>query len=297
MKTDYFIPTQKERSDFLLKYKNEFPENEVLTIGRSILSRDIDCYKFGSGKRHIIYVGAHHAMEHITSSVLYDFIDFFARKIGRDSTFCGINLDFLKQKFTFWVIPCLNPDGVEMNFMGASKGPLTERQLRMNGGDTDFSKWQANARGVDLNHNYDAGFFEYKRNFEEPRGIAAGRALFSGEHPESEPEVRAILRLIRSVTPSLIMSFHTQGMEIYPNPKTRKVCALAERAAGILGYTVKEPTDSAAYGGLSDYTGGVLGIPSLTLELGRGENPIDEGAFPLLCEGVRRLCTLLPTYL
>ena len=37
------------------------------------------------------------------------------------------------------------------------------RGLKYNQQSDDFSHWQANARGVDLNHNYDSGFYEYKK--------------------------------------------------------------------------------------------------------------------------------------
>ena len=43
----------------------------------------------------------------------------------------------------------------------------------MNGGSEDFTRWQANVRGVDLNHNYDAGFDAYKQ-LEPSLGITGG---------------------------------------------------------------------------------------------------------------------------
>ena len=55
--------------------------------------------------------------------------------------------------------------------------------------DGDFTHWQANARGVDLNHNYDAGFLEYKQIEAEQGILGGGPTRYSGECPESEPEV------------------------------------------------------------------------------------------------------------
>jgi hypothetical protein len=130
------------------------------------------------------------------------------------------------------------------------ENPIRDRVLAYNGGNDDFTNWNSNARGVDLNHNYDYGFYEYKR-LEALEGIVAGRTRYSGEYPESEPEVRSLLRLIRTVSPSLIVSFHTQGGEVYAQPKSRSMASLAARAAAIMRYKVGTPVSFAAYGGLA----------------------------------------------
>lgn len=293
---------QKEFTDFSLyrkehfkKFCEKYPSCDAGIIGRSILGRDINYYKFGIGKRHIIVVGAHHGMEYITSYALYDFIDFILEKSEQGSTFCGINLDIFLRLFTFWVVPCLNPDGTELCTVGAYKNPLEERQARMNGGE-DFSHWQANARGVDLNHNYDFGFAEYKE-IENREGIRPGRTRFSGEYPESEPETKSLASLARTLMPSLVVSLHTQGEEIYSSPKEARVSNAAARIAAAVGYSVAQPDGHAAFGGFCDYTGGVLGIPSFTVELGRGENPLPHSAMKSICDRTRKLLVLLPTYL
>jgi g-D-glutamyl-meso-diaminopimelate peptidase len=163
----------------------------------------------------------------------------------------------------------------------------------MSGGD--FSTWQANARGVDLNHNYDAGFEEYKR-IEKEMGIVPGPSLFSGESPESEPEVRGVANLVRTLVPYAVVSLHTQGEEIYAYPRTKRQDRVAERLAELTGYKVAVADGTAGYGGLCDYTG-ALGIPSFTLELGRGTNPLSETElikiFPRVADAIAILPTLL----
>ena len=172
---------------------------------------------------------------------------------------------------------------------------LTERQIKMNG-SADFTKWSANARGVDINHNYDAGFLEYKQ-IENEMGISAGAAKYSGEFPESEPESRAVASAVRAAAPILVLSLHSQGREVFYSPKNAKTAHLAARLAALLGYEVKIPKGSAAYGGLSDYTGGRLGIPSLTVEMGKGENPLPTSEYlrhrDRLIYALARLPTLL----
>jgi g-D-glutamyl-meso-diaminopimelate peptidase len=289
------VPDSIWRANYSREYKIKYPDAQVTLLGRSILGRDIDCFKLGLGKKHIVVVGAHHATEYITASALYDFLSFMQEKVTRGESFCNINIDFLLQLFTFWIVPCLNPDGVELHLNGVDQSPLAERQRRMSCG-AGFASWQANARGVDLNHNYDAGFFEYK-HIEAENRITPGNSRFAGEFPESEPETRALACFIRSLAPSIVVSLHTQGKEIYSQPRCERVDRAADRICKALAYRHEIPTGFAAYGGLCDYTGAVLGIPSFTVELGFGENPLPHSQLPSICDTVRKLLVLLPSYL
>jgi g-D-glutamyl-meso-diaminopimelate peptidase len=235
-------------------------------------------------------------MEYISSSALFCVIDNFLENLTRLRTCYGVDMVFLLQKFTFWFVPCLNPDGVDLAISDAFPSPLYERQVRMNGG-LDFSEWQSNARGVDLNHNYDFRFWEYKK-IEEEKRILPGKTRFSGEYPESEPETSALLRLVRIIKPELILSFHSQGEEVFYRPrKSKKAKKTAKSASEILGYTLSVPEGLAEFGGLSDYAGEVLGIPSLTVELGRGKNPLPKAQLPVISEKLTRLHAVLPTLL
>ena len=145
------------------------------------------------------------------------------------------------------------------------------------------SDWQANGRGVDLNHNYEYGFAEYKR-IEYSRGITAGKTLFSGEYPESEPESRLAANLVRILNPNAVVSLHSQGEEIYFAPSAAHRPAM--NLARLTGYNVSVPSDTAAYGGLCDYTGYTLGIPSFTIEIGRGKNPLSESLLPSILKRI-----------
>ena len=292
--TRFIPPCEKARKAFLERFKKS-EMGESLLLGRSILSRDIDLYKIGSGTRNVLYVGAHHGAEYLTASVLFDFIELLMKKRKNRASLFGHDSDLLLKEFSFWIVPCMNPDGVELALNGIDDNPLSARQTRMNP-SLDFSDWQANARGVDLNHNYDYGFAEYKK-LEIESDITPGKTRYSGEYPESEPEVRSLASLVRSVSFSLVLSLHTQGEEIYYHPKTPRVFRLAERAEKCIGYKIKNAEGFAAFGGLCDYTGEILGVPSLTLELGKGKNPLPHSQYDAISSRVIPLLCLLPTYL
>lgn len=265
------------------------PRVRYQRIGRSILGRDINAYFFGEGGRRVVYFAAHHASESITCNLLFAFMHAFLNS----EIPCGVDRELLFKRFTYVCVPCVNPDGIELRMHGPENSPLRDRQCAMT--KDGYSTWQANARGVDLNHNYSAGFAEYKI-LEREMGVQAGRGLFSGEYPESEPECRAVMRLVRAIMPSGLISLHTQGEEIFYQPRCAASRRIAERMAKRSGYTVSTPSGTAQYGGLSDCTG-TLGIPSFTVEAGRGINPLPETDLFRIFPRLAVMLALFPTML
>ena len=263
---------------------------ERYEIGRSVLGRSIEALKIGKGRGRVAIFGTHHALESITANVLYAFVYIMLSGNGRELILGDCDRGLFLSMYTYFIIPCLNPDGVELRYHGEGETLLSDRQRRMSGGD--YSSWQANGRGVDLNHNYDFGFAEYKE-IERERGIMPGASLYSGEYPESEPETHAAAAFVRALAPKAVVSLHTQGEEIFYSPTA--AARGAARMAELTGYRLSMPTDTAAYGGLCDYTGGVLGIPSFTLELGRGKNPLSETLVPQLVRRVGHALLRLPS--
>lgn len=288
-----FFADMQKRADITAYITEKYPDTDVKRLGNSILGKPIDLYKIGEGKNNILFVGAHHGAEHITGSVLYSFILNLLCARANGGTHEGIDIALYLKTFTLWIVPVLNPDGVEMSINGISDNPLIDRQRKMCPSG-DFSLWQANSRGVDLNHNYSAGFNEYKL-IERERDIRPGRSLYSGEYPESEPETHALANLFRCVPFSLTVSLHSQGEEIYAFPKGKKKAKrLAESVSRLLGYSVSDPSDTALYGGFSDFVG-ESGILALTLEVGRGENPLPESEFLRIENDLNRALFLIPT--
>lgn len=261
-------------------------------IARSILSKPIEAHIVGEGKNTVAIFAAHHALESITSNLAYLMIDLLLSGMKKQVV-NTVDCKLLLSKYKFIIVPCVNPDGVEMRMNGYGTSPLKERQMRMSGGD--LSTWQANARGVDLNHNYDSGFFEYAA-FMQRSGIDAGPTLYGGEYPESEPETRGVANLIRVISPVAVLSLHSQGEEIYSYPDTPRTMRAAARLSGMTGYKVCQASGSAAYSGLCDYTG-ALGIPSFTYEVGRGRNPLPETMVGDIFYRIAESIVILPTLL
>ena len=95
-------------------------------FGKSILGEPLLCARRGQGSPAMLFVGVHHGMEHLTGNLLYAFL-------ASDRLPPG----------TYYVVPCLNPDGAALELGGWDPASLlADRQLRMNGGSRDFSRWQ-----------------------------------------------------------------------------------------------------------------------------------------------------------
>ena len=190
-----------------------YPALSRRVLGKSLLGREIPLLTLGRGRRKLLYVATHHACERITTRLLLRFVDDLCEAALAATPPYGLALAELLERRMLCFVPMLNPDGVAIS-LGACDDPLAERRARMCA-DGDFSHWQANARGVDLNHNYGVGFAEYKA-IERGAGLFDGAATrYSGEYPESEPETAALAAFIRTVMPAFVLSLHSQGEEIY----------------------------------------------------------------------------------
>jgi protein MpaA len=126
-----------------------------VVLGRSVDGRLIVAYEVGTpgSQRRALVVGCIHGSEPAGIAV--------AERLERSSP-RGVDL---------WIVPVLNPDGVDAGTRG-------------------------NARGVDLNRNF-------PWRWRQLTGL-----FYSGPRPLSEPESRIAYRLIRQLRPQVSVWFH-----------------------------------------------------------------------------------------
>lgn len=266
----------------MIEYIDIFSERykcfHVSFLGNSLLGRSIPMITLGKGKKSVLYIGAHHGMEWITTALLLKFANEYCELFEVNGHISHTSISYLNSTRSIMIIPMLNPDGVEYQINGVKKSnPLYERLIKMNGSE-DFSHWQANGRGVDLNHNYDAGFYEYLQN-EETQKISNGASTkWCGISPESEPESGLLANFSRfNDDIEMFISFHSQGEEIYygnnfdPPKENIRIGKMLEKLSG---YKLKETEGSASSGGFTDWIVKELKKPAYTVECGKGENPL-----------------------
>ncbi len=259
--------------------KARYPFIETGVAGLSALGRELSYLRLGTGPNEVFYNATHHALEWITTPVLMKFAEDFAKAYAQGTLLNGANPRSIWQTSSIYLIPMVNPDGVDLVLNGLQPdNPNFDQLIRWNFGSTDFSRrWQANNNGVDLNHNYNANW-EASRAAGEAMGITGpGPTRYAGPFPESEPETRAVADFTRNHDFRLVMAYHSQGEVIFWDfedlapPEARTI---GEALSRLSGYILSAPEGIASYAGYKDWFIQEYRRPGYTIEVGRGVNPL-----------------------
>ena len=275
----------------VFRLRQDYPCVSVEEAGKSLCGRSLFLIGVGKGEP-ILIASCFHGMEHITAAVTMRLVrDLCSRyMLGENIGSYDAEEFFCRRRLFF--VPCVNPDGVEISLHGTARaGEYAEMVERIACGKTDC--WQANARGVDLNHNYCAEW-EKLRKLEMEAGICGpAPTRFGGFFPNSEPETLAMVRLCERKKPRRVLACHSQGEEIYwkfgKNTPPGSYL-LARKMAAVSGYRASEPEDAlASYGGFKDWFIQQFGRIGLTVELGKGKNPLPLTDLPEIWRKARPL--------
>lgn len=172
------------------------------SIGQSVFSREIFAFVKGRGNPHALIFGGIHARECVTADVVMRLYD---------------NYDESLPAICF--VPLVNPDGAMLVKYSLDGAEFSSREFlkRVNNNSTDFSKWKANGRAVDLNVNFDADFGKGESNVFYP-----APENYVGERAFSEPETLAMKKLTEKFGFKAAMCLHTKGNLIYYGYKKLK---------------------------------------------------------------------------
>ncbi|MGN0107525.1 MAG: M14 family metallocarboxypeptidase [Hominilimicola sp.] len=258
------------------------------SIGKSVMQKDIMCVEIGRGKKKIFLGGAYHGLEYLTAAFLIKFLSKYTVAVMTKSECFGYDIEKLYNSVTLYIVPMVNPDGVDIAVNGLDITNEYHRHLISMVGIHSFNHvWQANARGVDINHNFDA---DWHMVVDKP-----SPSKYGGECAESEPETRAVEEFVRRENFDLMLAFHSQGREIYydfDGMTGKHSLEIAQKMAEESGYAVCVPEGTASFGGCKDWFIKEVGREGFTVEIGQGKNPLpmsmlddvyDENAKIILC--------------
>ncbi len=288
------LPVEKTREEFAARLCRRYPFLSRMTVGRSVLGREIWGLKLGGGEEAVLYAGAFHAQEWLTALVLLRFAERLCQALDCGAELSGIDCRKALLGRGIVIVPCVNPDGVEIALTGAqAAGDLADEVLKISGGD--LSSWNANARGVDINHNFDAGW-HIVRQLEQSRGIdGPSPRRYGGSAPASEPETQALVELCGRMNLRSVLALHSQGEEIYwkYGEHTPPGAALMARVLAMAsGYELKTPTSIASHGGFKDWFIEKYARPGFTVEMGKGRNPLPLSELDPIYERLEELFVL-----
>jgi len=254
---------------------------KLVSIGKTVEGREIwavnintsqDSLMSGlSSKPGILYVGNHHAREHLSVEVPLMYAQYLLR--NREDA----QIKNLLETRDIWIIPMLNPDGAEFDISTGSYKYW--RKNRRNNGDGTF--------GVDLNRNYGYGWGTGGSSKDTSSDV------YMGPTPFSEPETIAIREFVKARSNlTILLSFHTfSELILYPwggkhDPISNKQDLMvyekmAKTMAGWNKYTPEQSSDLyIASGDTTDWAYGERGIFAFTFELSPANTGGASGFYP-----------------
>ncbi len=250
-------------------------------IGQSEYGRNIYAVGLGNGKESVYIDGSHHAREWLTTNLNMYMINKYAQFYQLHYNLDQYNVRDTLNKTTIWFVPMVNPDGVTLQQKGLSAFPQSSHAYltQINDGSTNFKRWKANAKGVDLNRQYDADWENIKYNTGRP-----AYKNYKGTAPEQARETKAVVNFVRSIDPEIAITYHTAGKIIYWNFHQDEYFSRDQSYAlqlnSMTGYSLVQPTPNPSGGGLSDWFVVAFDRPGFTVEIGNypGETnvPISE---------------------
>lgn len=261
-----------------------FCRAEVLTT--TAFGRPVRTLVIGTGPRRALYTAAHHANEWITALVLLKFAEDYAAAIASGGRVFDRDARALAQQTTLYLVPLVNPDGVDLVTGGITPGStqyLQAQDLAENYPAIPFPNgWKANLLGVDLNLQYPAGWLQareikFSQGFTRP-----GPRDYVGRAPLDQVEARALANYTQIIDPALVLAYHTQGGEIYwqfENIFVPGARELGEEFARVSGYDLADTPYNSSFAGYKDWFIRFFRRPGYTIEAGRGENPLPISQF------------------
>ncbi|MCM2322785.1 MAG: M14 family metallopeptidase [Oligoflexia bacterium] len=238
------------------------------SIGKSVEGRELwalhintsgEALKSGkSAKPGVIIMANHHAREHLTAELALKLAQYLLDNRG------DARIGTLLDTRDIWVVPMVNPDGVEFD-IATSKYRMWRKNRAANPGGVF---------GVDLNRNY--GFkWGTGGSSNNPRSDT-----YMGPAPFSEPETQAVRDFVRSQpNTKVLLSLHTfselvlypWGSSYDPIENTRDHAVFKKMAETMAGWNGYKPQQSSelylASGDTTDWAYGELGIFAFTFEL------------------------------
>lgn len=257
---------------------------EVFTIGKSEYGRELYAVKIGKGELNTIIIGTAHAREWINSLLVIEMVKLYTHAYNNYEFIENYNVRDVLDKCSIVFIPMQNPDGVTLQQQGlAAFTPRQQEEITQLGFNHKFKQWKANARGVDLNCQYNSGWEGFRRN--EPFPCYQNH---KGYMPEQAAEAKAIVEYIRknSSNAKALISYHSSGQVIYwtsNNADIDRDKRLTKKVSDATRYMIINGDWTPGPGLCSWFRKETKGM-ALTIETGRyaNGNEVDHSDWPMI---------------
>ena len=243
---------------------------KLFTMGYSTTGKPIPMLTMGNGVKKALVIGGIHAREHLTTKYILKCIEDYSFALeNADGLFYGYDLKKLFSQYTLYIVPCANPDGLEI--VRSAMKPSDKVTI------DKLEDYKANYNGVDLNRNFPLAWEQVDNGIEKPFGY-----YFKGYESGSEKETQALMRLCEENDFCFLLSIHIKGNCIFWGDRYNESYngiykAFAEDIATPAGLYVTEPTEKpTSYGGgFENWFRHTYTRPGLCIELVDNENIIN----------------------
>ncbi|GKU85049.1 M14 family metallocarboxypeptidase [Niallia sp. NCCP-28] len=223
-------------------------------IGKSEYGRDIYAVSLGTGTATAFINGSHHAREWLTTNLNMHMLEQYAISYQKKTKMNDYDVRKILANTKIWFVPMVNPDGVTLQQQGLKAFPKSAHAelIKINDGSKNFKRWKANAKGIDLNRQYDAGWKNISNNAKGP-----SYSHYKGKTPASAKEIKAILSFVNSINPEMSVAYHTSGKILYWNYKQtsnyKRDLAYAKKIGKMTGYSLVYSGKNPSGGGFTDW--------------------------------------------
>lgn len=250
--------------------RSEYSDSvKLFTLGYSTTGKAIPMVTIGSGEKKALIIGGIHAREHLTTKYLLRCIEDYCYALENgEGAFGEYDLKKLFSQYTLYIVPCANPDGLEivLSKMKASSKVTIDK----------LEDYKANYNGVDLNRNFPLAWDEIDNGITKPFGY-----FFKGYKSASEKETQALMKLCEENNFSFLISVHVKGNcifwgDLHNESYNGLYKAFASDIADVTGLYIAEPTEKATSygGGFENWFRHTYTKPGVCVELVENENII-----------------------
>ena len=284
------VPTRIRFTSDVLYYvihglSARFPYIAIETAGHSVMGKPLYACRIGTGKKQVFYNGTHHANEWIVTPVLLQFLEQYAAALNTGSTIGGADASALYQDTTLYMMPMVDPDGVDLVTGALNSGRYYQQASAIARDYPQISfpdGWKANIDGIDLNLQYPAGW-EQAREIKFSQGfVSPAPRDYVGAAPLEAPESRAVYEFTLRHNFLLTLSYHTQGKVIYwkyLDYEPLNAEEIGRAFAEVSGYELAETPYASSFAGYKDWFIAQYVRPGYTIEAGLGTAPLPLSQF------------------
>lgn len=250
--------------------KNKFPDLiKIYTIGYAESGKEIFMYTLGNGNKKALISSAIHAREHITTKYILKVTEDYCNAYQSATGYFGsYDIYNLLNEYTLYIIPCANPDGLEIILSNDTPA----KNVRV----SKLSEYKANKNGIDLNRNFPIAWEHINNGVTAPADY-----YFKGYQPASAKETQSLMSLCLQNDFDFMISVHIKGNCIFwgdthSTKNNALYKAFAQDICNASGLLMTKPTQKPKDygGGFENWFRHTFNKPGVCIELSDTKNTV-----------------------